>query len=465
MKVALANPPYTLEERYSTKISNKIKYCLPPLGILYVAAASEKAGHEVSIFDFEARPDLDIEELRYFDIIGITALTPNFPNAVKLLKRIKCMSPNIKIVFGGPHASEFYEEIMQTLPEVDFCVVGEGEITFPALLKHIENSEGIPGVVFRNKASVVYNCARPYIEDLDSILFPARHFVNMKDYQPLGNSYRYLPLANMISSRGCPYGKCTFCFEAGRLGPKYRKRSPENVVAEIEQCIKEYNIREVSFWDDDFIPDVDWLSRFKELLKKKKISISWSCSQRANLLNERNVKIMAEAGCWTVFLGIETGNEESLKRIQKGITLEEYLKAVKICHKFNIEIRGSFILGLPGETPAMGRKTIQFAINSKVDFAQFCICSPLKGTRMHDDLINSGVKLSNDLKDYNAQTPAFIPEGYTSLQQIKRLQKNAYKRFYLRPAFIWKRICSLKNMEELKRYYQGFMMLLGVVKQ
>ena len=84
---------------------------------------------------------------------------------------------------------------------------------------------------------------------------------------------------------------------------------------------------------------------------------------------------------------------------------------------------------------------------------------------MHDDLINSGVKLSNDLKDYNAQTPAFIPEGYTSLQQIKRLQKNAYKRFYLRPAFIWKRICSLKNMEELKRYYQGFMMLLGVVKQ
>lgn len=471
MKVLLLFPPVTLKERYSEdmKDDKEIGGHLPPLGLLYLGAMLKENGIEVKLLDATASA---LDENGIFksierespDLIGISVLTSTFHRTKELAKRIKAKFLDTPIVMGGPHISVFPSETLEENPDIDYCVFGEGEHTLVELVEALEgegNLSKIKGLVYRENGAVEKNEARESIKDLDSLPFPARDLLDMEKYSPLPNNYKRLPLVNMLVSRGCPFG-CSFCSKAV-VGRIYRIRSVENVIVEIKELKEKYGIREVAFWDDVFTVKRDWVLEFCDRLKSEGIDISWTCESRVNLVDLELLKKMKEAGCWNIFYGIESGEQELLDNINKGIKVEQIKNAVKWTKEAGIEIRGSFMLGLPGETPELGRKTIQFAIDLDVDYAQFSVTTPFPGTKLYEDSSKFGTLLQ-DFDRYTEWTPVFIPHGYKNENELKEIHRKAYRRFYLRPSYFLKRLRKINSFGELKRLYKGFNFLTGLWK-
>ena len=240
MKIVLINPPYTLQERYSEHISKKVTYTLPPLGIVYIAAVLEKKNHNISIIDAQAYDYSNEQVVKKAseynpDIIGFYTITPTLYIVLDIAKKIKELNPHIKIILGGPHASGFPQEIIDNNPAIDFIVIGEGELTISELVDKIENNlsvDDVNGICYRKRRKAEVTKAREFIHNLDTLPFPARHLLPVRDrdkYRPLPSHYRKLPVMHMICSRGCIF-RCTFCSSKKIFGGTYRTRSPENVI-------------------------------------------------------------------------------------------------------------------------------------------------------------------------------------------------------------------------------------------
>lgn len=463
MKVLLINPFYEVNELTKTKIKTKTQI-LPPLGMLSIAAILEKRGHEVKFLDLPALgyPFEKIEkEVKDFnpELIGLFATTPTSKKAFDLASYLKQIT-NTPIILGGPHASCFPEEILKGQNSIDIVCIGEGEYT---MLDLAENKplHKIKGIYYRKNNKIFKNEKRPPIKNLDELPFPARHLINLKLYTPFPNQYRRLPVINMVTSRGCPYGKCTYCFEAGRLGHFYRRQSPQRIVDEIKYLVNTYNIKEIAFWDDNFVVGKEWMFEFCDLLKKENLDITWSCYARVNLVSPEILNKMAEGGCWNIFYGIESGNQELLDKIQKGINLQQCRDAIKWTHDAGIEARGAFMIGLPGETPEMAQKTINFAIELDVDYAQFAYTTPYYGTVLYEQCKKEGTILTEDLSNYCSNEAVFLPKTYKSREQLKQLYKRAYRKFYLRPRYIFKHLAKIRHPRDIKKYLTGLKLLTG----
>lgn len=462
MKVLLIFPQCDLEARYSNKVKIDRGY-LPPLGLAYLGTVLEEKGHKVKILDLQVE-DFSIDKISEFnpDVVGISVLVNIYSNGIKIAKTLK-EKLGVKIVMGGPHASCIPQKILEENSFVDFVVVGEGEYSF---LELIESSfdKNVKGVYFRDNGNIVFSGLRETIEDLDKIPIPRRDFFKMEKYIPLPNQYNILPITNMITGRGCGYGKCTFCFEAGRLGHKYRRISPKRAIEEIKYLINNYKIREISFWDDEFVIGNKWVNEFCDLLKSEKIDIKWSCYARVNYVNSDILKKMASVGCWNIFYGLESGNQELLDRVNKNITLEQSRNAVKWAQEAGIQVRGSFMLALPGETPVMARKTIDFAIDLDLDYVQFLFTAPYHGTKLFDQCKEEGTILTENPDEYSLFKAVFLPKGYSSVDELIEIQKEAYRKFYFRSKYVIKHIKRLRNIEDVKKYWFGLRFLLGMGK-
>ncbi|MDP3728026.1 MAG: radical SAM protein, partial [bacterium] len=296
------------------------------------------------------------------------------------------------------------------------------------------------------------------VRDLNTFPLPARHLLDMKKYNSLPNNYRVSEnVFQMMTPRGCPY-TCTFCASANG---KYRQRSVENVIKEIKHLKEKYNVQEIAFWDDIFTMNKQWVLDFCNELEKENITIAWSCESRLDLINEEIVNAMAKAGCWNMFFGIESGNQEMLDNIKKKTTLEMIRKGVVMVKKSGIEVRGSFILGLPGETPEQGRKTIDFAIELDPDYAQFSIATPFPGTELWNTADKWGT-LDKNFKDYHIFAPVFVVKGYPNAKELQKMQRLAFRKFYLRPGYILKRVSKMRNIRDIKRNLKGLKMVLGM---
>lgn len=467
MKVSLINPPYSIRERYSIDTETREGH-LPPLGLAYVAAALEAANASPSIIDSPAEGlsnDDVVNRIRKEspELIGITALTCNVHRAFELSSKLKAEFPHTPIILGGAHASCFPQETLKKQPAIDAIVFGEGELTIAEVIAQIDRSKslsGVNGTCFRAGKRIVLNKPREAVQNLDEIPFPARHLLNFENYLPLPNQYKHLPLAHMVTSRGCPYGQCTFCFEAGRLGHRYRRSSVEHVVDEIEILVDTYGVREVSFWDDNFVLGESWMNNFVDTLKKRNLDIVWSCYARVNFVTKRILNKMAEGGCWNIFYGLESGNQDLLDLIRKGITLEQSRNATRWAAEAGIEVRGSFMIGLPGETPEKAQKTIDFAKQLSIDYAQFCITTPFPGTTLFEQAKEYG-RLDMDYSGYNLWSPVFVPDGYESAEQVAAMKQKAFRDFYMRPSYVLKRISKLRSLSDVRRAVSGLKMVLG----
>ena len=394
MRIALIASPYPLEEAPS-----------PPLGLSYVAAACEAAGATVRIFDFivsRYTPEKLAAALDSFrpDAVGAASVTMNFHKAAAIIQDVKRYNPEIVTMMGGPHVSFDIENTLRSYPEIDLIVVGEGEQTLSELvpvLNSPEEWERIRGIAFRRDGAVHVTPARALIEDLDALPLPARHLLPMSRYLALGYP------VSIITSRGCP-NKCIFCLGRKMVGFKGRFRNPKLVVDEIEQILA-YGFTRINIADDLFTANKQRVSALCEEILHRGVKFTWSAFARVNTVDRELLAIMKEAGCDAISFGIESGNSEMLKRIKKGITIEQAREATRICKEAGITTHASFMVGLPGETPETLAETARFAQDLGIYFG-YHMLAPFPGTTVREEIGSYDLQiLTDDWSLYDANHP------------------------------------------------------------
>lgn len=386
MKIVLVSPWWKNENSY------------PPLGLAYIGAVLEKDGHEVKIVDMTLDTNIleedKADDIISFspDIIGISCMSHNYANAIKIASYIK-KKANIPIVFGGPHPTIMYKDILKN-GFVDFIIMGEGEETFKKLCQNLETNtfENIDGLCHAHNEVCIINPKNDFINNLDEIPFPARHLLRMKDYK-LFDDYGNR-MATIISSRGCPY-RCTYCYK-GLFGVTYRERSPQNIIEEIKQCKEEFGYNSFYFIDDLFTMSPKRIYGLTKAIKEENLDIRWQCLARVNNSTLEMFNQMKDSGCYKVHFGIESGNQNILNRVKKGITIGQVRNAVKNCKKARIRTKGYFMLGLPGDTMETMQDTLDFATELKLDDAMFSIATPFPGTELWNNIDRNKVKSMSD---------------------------------------------------------------------
>lgn len=477
--VLLIQPPISVSERYGRDVGEVGGY-LPPLGLAMLAAVLKNKGFRVRIIDsivmnYGNEDILRIVEKEKPKAVGITAITPTYHRAKSLAEDIRNKFPEILLIIGGHHVT-IMPQIVMNDTKFDLGVLGEGEETIIEIMnlyktldynykKIISNSklEEIDGIIFKKNKKFIVTKPRKLIEDVNTLPYPARELLPMEKYLPLPNQYKRKPVVHMTAIRGCPYN-CSFCSNNKIFGRRVRYRSPEKVVEEIEYVMKNYNAREISFWDDMMTVNKGWMHKFCDLIIAKKLDIVWTCYARVDSVDEPMLRKMKKAGCWNIFFGFESGVQELLNNINKGITLEQIKKANDLCKKIGIEVRASFMIALPGETPELARRTIEFAKKLNPDYVQFCITTPYPGTSLYDNAKKYG-DLIEDYSKFSIWEPVFVPKGYKNPEEIKNVEKKAMKEFYLRPRYILSRIKKINSLEDIFRYLKGFRLLLGFIKK
>ena len=425
MKILLIDPPYAIFTGYDSRYF--------PVGLSYIGSVLKEAGHDVVIYDVDReRQDAgdlnfskEYERLENYrkeinsgshfiwkrieevvedykpDIVGITAMTMNFGSVVKTAEICRKTIPDVTIIVGGPHVTDWPEICFQS-PYIDFCMSGEGEESILFLLDAIKNKhkyfQEILGVSFKNDGQAILRKQSPYITDLNKYPSPARDLLLNKD------KFTSEDMGIIMTSRGCPY-KCGFCSHP----PKVRYRNLDNVIEEIKHVKEKYGTQQFAIKDDSFTVNKKRTIQFCEMLKKEKLNINWDCTTRVNLINDELLDIMQEAGCNTVKVGIETGSERILKEVNKGVTFEQMKKAADMLNKHGMFWSAYFMYGLPTETEEDMLKTLEFMKELNPPYAGLGLYAPMPNTHLWNQglelgLIDSDISINHffetNPKDY-----------------------------------------------------------------
>lgn len=390
----MINPFYPISETPS-----------PPLGLAFLASALEAAGVEVKILDLVVYPyrrKILESLLKDFkpQIVGITAVTMTFDNAVKVIRDIRRIDPDVLTVMGGPHVTFCAQDTLREYPELDVIVLGEGEKTIVELAQaagHRHRWENISGIAFRKDSDIYRTAARDLVQDLDTLPAPARHLLALGRYRVLG-----MPIS-MTTSRGCPF-KCIFCVGRKMVGAKVRYRNPVKVVDELEY-LSTLDFNQINIADDLFTANTNHCLAVCDEIIKRGLSIKWTSFARVDTVSEELLKRMRTAGCSAVSFGIESANPDILKTIKKGITLQQVVEAVEACERAGVIPHASFILGLPGETPATIKETMDFGERLKSAGLSygFHLLAPFPGTAVREQSHDYGIRiLTNNWSEYHA---------------------------------------------------------------
>ncbi len=423
---------------------------LPPTDLMYLAAIAEQLGFETKIKDYSLGGDLD-KDLREFkpDYVVANIATPTFKSDMEVVKSIKEKLPSCTTIVKGAPFLTYNTNVIYEHPYIDYVIMGEPELTLKEILEGVPDNE-ILGICYSENFQGVKNEPRPFNEDLDSLPFPARHLVDNSIYKRPDNGKVQ---AVIKVSRGCPF-HCFFCLASPVSGVKVRKRSAENIIAEIKECVEKYNIRNFLFWSDIFNIDREWTLDLCKKIIASGLKITWSANTRADTMDDEMASLMYKSGCRLVSIGVESGSQEILNNIGKRITLDNIRNTVKVLKKNKIKIYNYFVLGLPWETEKTAEETIKFAIELDSNFVSFYTASPLPGTKFF------AYALVNKLAEggLNFDGAYFIPTVRShalSKERILEIHKSAVRRFYLRPKFILKTLFSLRSFAEFKNYFKA----------
>ncbi len=430
MKVLMINPPYN---------SSKYKFIglvAPPLGIAYIAAVLEADGVQVKIIDAPA-VDMDYETIQKEvigfqpDIVAITSVTPTFPSALKVAQMSKKAHPGGLVVLGGYHPTFTYQELLK-YDFIDVVVRGEGEYSMLELVQTLEK-EGdlnrVKGIATKKFTTPL----RPVIDDLDSIPFPARHLLPMEDYKIMNMK---LPIGTLISGRGCPY-QCSFCASSAMHGQKLRLRSSGSVVDEMEHMVNDHNAEMLAFMDDTFCLNKKRINQICDEIKERKFDNYWGCTARVDTISEELLKKMKDAGCITLFLGVESADQQSLNEVNKNITISKIKKTFELTKKLGVRTIASVVLGMPGDTRKSIENTIKFVKKLEPNYAVFSLATPYPGTDFYMKSKDERLIKTTDWSKFNLLSPV-IETVDCSLDELKKLQKRAFKEFYARPIYLLK---------------------------
>ncbi len=458
MKVLFVLPPFNMSVSYGTTTKMKRGF-LPALGIGHIAAMVELDGHEATLLDAQIQDLNPIQTVERIvadgpDIVAISLMNVFAHAGYAVAAELRKRNPDAFIVVGGPHVTTDCRRVFTDCPAIDAAIPGEGEVPLRQLVAAISAKEdwrAVKGVAYRDAdGNPFVNGKADPVSDLDALPDPSRHIFDPYDYRPLPNQVRREPATTAISSRGCSWGKCTFCFQGGEFSPRYRRHSPQRMVSQIVPLVRERGMREVIFWDDTFAVNAKWIDEFCAELKREKLDLTWSCYGHMRSVKPDMLKKMSDAGCFNIYYGFESGVQELLDLIKKGTTRDQIREAVRWTRNAGIEVRGSFILGFPTETPEQTLETIRFACELNADWMMFFPFHVQPGTPI-EALAHQDGRLIE--APWTAYFPQFVSSGYTDEDEVQRMVKKAYFDYYMRPRYWALVMRNLVKRPYLFRYY------------
>lgn len=440
---------------------------LPPLGLGYLAARLREEEISVAIHDNtlleydDTRLGALIKELRP-KVVGMGIVTPMLKRAEEIARLTKAIDKDILVVFGGPHPTATVDETL-AIAEVDVVVSNEGEDTLPELverfLKGSKDFTNIDGLAFKDEeGSIIKNRPRPMEKALDRLPFPAFDLMPIEEYFSGGKGFGILQKGGkslpLIASRGCP-SECTFCQRF--LGHRFRVRSAENIVAEIEERMERYGVTEFNFLDDNFTLHKQRVIEVCNLIHEKglKINFRFPNGVREDFLDKEILDSLKSVGCYHLDIGIESGSQKVLDLMKKGKKLDEIAEKVRLCKRLGFKVSSSFLFGTPGETIADMEETIRFAKSLPLDSASFGTLIPFPGTELREIAIETNSLVHSDYEYYNiglASTRPPIETEEWSGQDLLAMVKRANRAFFFSPKRVIKLLPTIFNPKNFKRY-------------
>jgi len=449
MRVLLINPAIRLDDDPKNV----------PLGLAYIAKMLQREGHSVEVLDINAYRftwDETVAELqsKVFDVIGLTGIVTQY-NALKdLARKVKALYPDKKIILGGPLVSAAPETVLKNI-DVDIGIIGEGELTSVDLINTLEKGgglENVNGICFKAGSEIIKTEPRDLIKNLDDIPSPAWELFPMHIYLKHHNlGYGSHNSINITTERGCPF-HCTFCYDA--FQNQARLRSPENIITELKELKRKFNIKSVHFCDETFTLNRERTIKICKMMIEEKLDLSWATLARVNLVDEELLGWMKKAGCMTLSFGVESGNQDNLNKIRKGTTVEQGLKAIKITRKAGITPDASFMIGIPGETLESIQDSVKFCKKTKFLLQHFFFFTPIPGSESYRNALGKGLIKDEDAylsqlkhgefgKELLINLSTMSDEGLIKarLDAEKKITRNFYLSYwYKMPSFVYRYI-------------------------
>lgn len=430
MKILLIKPPY------------KTHVMTPPIGLGYIASSLEKEKHCVTILDVtlhRVSPEnvcQNVIESNY-DAVGISMMSPSHFWVKELVGLIKKKKKDVLTLLGGPHVSALPEFVLKDI-QADVAVVGEGENSVVEVVEAYNNKktfQNIKGIFSNENGRIKCYGKRELIGDLDTLVFPSWHLMTPSSYKstPVLSTAQAWPIAPIFTSRGCPY-LCTFCATNVTWENKWRRRSPQNVVDEIEMLIDKYGVKEIHFSDDNFTLGKKHAYEVCIEILKRGLRFKWQCPNGVKFehLDDELLTIMKKGGCHTLGFGIESGSREILNNVKKKLDLDLAYRRISSAHRIGFTTYGFFIIGLPGETHQTIKETINYTKKLPLDRAWFFIWAPIPGSSAFVDFIKDKQLDKFDWQTLDTYTGIAENEHLTKLD-LQRYQRKATLAFYIRP--------------------------------
>jgi hopanoid biosynthesis associated radical SAM protein HpnJ len=419
-----------------------------PAGMLEGSRLLDAPSHHVSAEE-------TIKIARDYEFLVLFTSTPGFPGDIRLVKKIRDANPKIKIAFVGPHVSVLPERSLKDCPEIDFVV--RKEFDYAACeFANGKPLEEILGISYRKNGSVVHTADRPEVQDLDSLPHVTEIYRRDLDVTKYNVPFLLYPYVSLYTTRGCP-AQCTFCLWPQTLsGHPWRKRSTDDVAREMAKA-KEFwpNVREFFFDDDTF--NIQKARTIELCTKLKPLKLTWSCTSRVTTDYE-TLKAMKEAGCRLLIVGYESGDQQILKNIKKGATVERARQFTKDCHKLGLVVHGDFILGLPGETHDTINTTIAFAKELDVETIQVSVAHAYPGTELYDYAVKNGFMVGdNKMVDEGGHQLAHIQYPGLPADDIIESVHRFYDEYYFRPKAVFRilRKAAFNSVDRKRLYHEA----------
>lgn len=434
-----------------------------PDWLAYATAVLEQAGHDARLFDMVAeglRP-LDIAGLARMhspDFVVLDSTTPSIYSDIECARMVKEAS-KARVIMVGPHVSALPAETLRAAAgAVDVACIGEYDLTVKDIVEGSNRLSTIPGIAYWSDNAAVMNPARPLIDDLDALPFPAWHHLDLMKYFDGGKLYPYI---DIISGRGCP-NRCIFCLWPQVMhGTRYRLRSPANVVDEIEHdirlCPRVRETGEFFFEDDTFTVDRDRAVRICDEIERRGLKIRFSVNARVDSADPGMFAAMKRAGCRELLVGFESGDQGILDRAHKNITPEQSRRFMAAARKAGFDVHGCFVIGLPGETKRTAQETLDFALSLGLTTVQFSGAVPFPGTEFFSICENEGWLRSRTWSDWldTGEQSGIVQYPGLSQEHICRYVDAGLKRFYFRPSYMLRFLFQTRSRTDLYRKLRG----------
>ena len=471
MQVLIINPPWP-GKGFGTRSQNRIikhrsdKFLQYPIFLAYSAAQLKENGFDVTYIDSVIQdfdPDQTIKEAkkRKPDVIFMETTTPSIEADYRSLTSLKDAT-EARIIVGGPHATYFHKEVLNECKAIDVVIRHEFDTKIAGVVASLDNLESVKGVTYRDGDAIVDNGDGDMAWDLDAIPFPDRDTIPWTWY--LEAWYSREPFMNMMTARGCPY-HCAFClWPQSMYGHKQRFRGLDNVFAEIHQLVERYGVREINIDDGTFTTNRQRVIDFCQRMRREKLNLIWTCNGRVDHLDDDVLKEMKRGGCKMTRLGVESGSQEVLDKIKKGLTLEQIEEGIRLVKKHGIQALGGFMFGFPFDSRESVEQTIRFAKKLSPDQVQFSICMCYPGTLLYEDAKRNGLLLAKNFKEFDMTYGPVVKTLDMEREELSNILARAYREFYFRPRFMFQTLGHLKDKDEIKRVWRSMKSLLKTIR-